>query len=89
MYKFIVGGHWRHSHNLPVDKDQWGNTNNVIQIGNVATSSFNNPYTSHIKVDSQLLYTFSLNALKSFCSFSYSYEWVMYTLPGPHKHQGH
>lgn len=51
MYKFIVGGHWRHSHNLPIDKDQWGNTNNVIQIGNVATSNFNNPYGSHIKVN--------------------------------------
>ncbi|KAG0561368.1 hypothetical protein KC19_9G059400 [Ceratodon purpureus] len=49
MYKFIVGGHWRHSQNLPVDKDQWGNTNNVIQIGNVATSNFNNPYGSQIK----------------------------------------
>lgn len=42
MYKFIVGGHWRHAHNLPTDMDQWGNINNVIQIGDVATSNFNN-----------------------------------------------
>lgn len=49
MYKFIVGGHWRHSHNLPIDKDQWGNTNNVIQIGDVASPWFNNRSNPHIK----------------------------------------
>ena len=58
MYKFIVGGNWRHSHNLPIDKDQWGNTNNVIQIGNVATSNFNNPYGSHVKVNTLLHFHF-------------------------------
>eukprot|EP00252_Welwitschia_mirabilis_P019533 TRINITY_DN4539_c0_g1_i2.p1 TRINITY_DN4539_c0_g1~~TRINITY_DN4539_c0_g1_i2.p1 ORF type:complete len:614 (+),score=116.43 TRINITY_DN4539_c0_g1_i2:112-1953(+) len=36
-YKFIVGGQWRHSTVLPAERDQWGNTNNVIQVGDTAS----------------------------------------------------
>ncbi|KAL3681064.1 hypothetical protein R1sor_024020 [Riccia sorocarpa] len=48
-YKFIVGGHWRHSSNLPTEVDQWGNINNVIKIGDVASFDFDTPQRSHIK----------------------------------------
>jgi hypothetical protein len=49
-YKFIVGGHWRHSSSLPTEGDQWGNINNVIKIGDVATAKFDTPHRPHIKV---------------------------------------
>lgn len=48
-YKFIVGGQWRHSHSLPTEVDRWGNVNNVIDIGAVATTKFNAPARSNIK----------------------------------------
>ncbi|PKA66583.1 Phosphoglucan phosphatase LSF1, chloroplastic [Apostasia shenzhenica] len=35
-YKFIVGGQWRHSTALPTVRDERGNVNNVIQVGDVA-----------------------------------------------------
>jgi hypothetical protein len=51
-YKFIVGGHWRHSNSLPTNVDQWGNINNVIQIGDVASYNIyqQNPVRTHRKV---------------------------------------
>ncbi|KAL2620982.1 hypothetical protein R1flu_001187 [Riccia fluitans] len=48
-YKFIVGGHWRHSSNLPTEVDQWGNINNVIKIGDVASYNFDVPQRNHLK----------------------------------------
>jgi hypothetical protein len=50
-YKFIVGGHWRHSNSLPTNVDQWGNINNVIQIGDVASYNIyqQNPVRTHRK----------------------------------------
>lgn len=36
QYKFIIGGHWRHSTSLPTETDEHGNINNVIRIGDVA-----------------------------------------------------
>ncbi|KAK1299307.1 hypothetical protein QJS10_CPB14g00119 [Acorus calamus] len=35
-YKFIVGGHWRHSTSAPTETDEHGNINNVIRVGDVA-----------------------------------------------------
>ncbi|KAI0516191.1 hypothetical protein KFK09_008863 [Dendrobium nobile] len=35
-YKFIIGGQWRHSTSLPTERDEHGNVNNVIRIGDVA-----------------------------------------------------
>ncbi|KAG0455030.1 hypothetical protein HPP92_024322 [Vanilla planifolia] len=35
-YKFVVGGQWRHSTSLPTERDEHGNVNNVIRIGDVA-----------------------------------------------------
>lgn len=48
-YKFIVGGQWRHSHNLPTEVDRTGNVNNVIYVGDVATTNFNTPARPNIK----------------------------------------
>ncbi|KAG6541521.1 hypothetical protein Mapa_017043 [Marchantia paleacea] len=48
-YKFIVGGHWRHSSSLPTEGDKWGNINNVIKIGDVASFKFDLPKRGHIK----------------------------------------
>eukprot|EP00250_Pteridium_aquilinum_P014980 c22313_g2_i1 orf=278-2104(-) len=48
-YKFIVGGQWRHSHNLPTETDRWGNVNNVIHVGGVATTNLNAPARSNLK----------------------------------------
>lgn len=68
MYKFIVGGHWRHAHNLPTDMDQWGNINNVIQIGDVATSNFNNRSGPRMKVMHPLTYYQFTLVTFSYCS---------------------
>ncbi|XP_031494810.1 phosphoglucan phosphatase LSF1, chloroplastic [Nymphaea colorata] len=38
-YKFIVNGTWRHSAALPTETDQWGNVNNTIRVGGVATGN--------------------------------------------------
>ncbi|XP_020596619.1 phosphoglucan phosphatase LSF1, chloroplastic isoform X2 [Phalaenopsis equestris] len=35
-YKFIVGGQWKHSTSLPTERDEHGNVNNVIRVGDVA-----------------------------------------------------
>ncbi|CAM6109869.1 unnamed protein product [Calypogeia fissa] len=48
-YKFIVGGHWRHSSSLPTEGDEWGNINNVLKIGDVATTKFDTPHRPQIK----------------------------------------
>eukprot|EP00249_Psilotum_nudum_P004252 c17796_g1_i1 orf=370-2274(-) len=48
-YKFIVGGHWRHSSSLPSEVDKWGNVNNVITVGDKATSNFDSPVCRNIK----------------------------------------
>ncbi|XP_078429203.1 phosphoglucan phosphatase LSF1, chloroplastic [Wolffia australiana] len=39
-YKFVVGGHWRHSTSLPTETDQAGNVNNVIRVGDIARIRF-------------------------------------------------
>ncbi|XP_052196889.1 phosphoglucan phosphatase LSF1, chloroplastic isoform X2 [Diospyros lotus] len=36
-YKFIVNGQWRHSTASPTERDQRGNLNNIIAIGDVAS----------------------------------------------------
>lgn len=48
-YKFIVGGQWRHSTTLPSETDQWGNVNNVIWIGDVASAKFDSPRRQNVK----------------------------------------
>lgn len=48
-YKFIVGGQWRHSTILPTETDQWGNVNNVIWIGDVASVKFESPAQQKVK----------------------------------------
>ncbi|KAH7280317.1 hypothetical protein KP509_37G061000 [Ceratopteris richardii] len=53
-YKFIVGGQWRHSHSLPTEVDKWGNVNNVIHIGGVATTNFNVPHRPHPKASTNI-----------------------------------
>lgn len=35
-YKFIIGGQWKHSTSLPTERDEHGNVNNVIRVGDVA-----------------------------------------------------
>lgn len=36
-YKFIVNGQWRHSSASPAERDERGNVNNVIVIGDTAS----------------------------------------------------
>lgn len=36
-YKYVVSGHWRHSTTSPTERDEKGNVNNVIVIGDVAS----------------------------------------------------
>eukprot|EP00270_Netrium_digitus_P004255 TRINITY_DN15224_c0_g2_i8.p1 TRINITY_DN15224_c0_g2~~TRINITY_DN15224_c0_g2_i8.p1 ORF type:complete len:576 (-),score=126.35 TRINITY_DN15224_c0_g2_i8:717-2444(-) len=36
-YKFIVDGQWRHAVDLPTERDEWGNTNNVVHVGAAAS----------------------------------------------------
>ncbi|XP_044466021.1 phosphoglucan phosphatase LSF1, chloroplastic [Mangifera indica] len=36
-YKFIINGGWRHSTNSPVERDESGNVNNVITVGDIAS----------------------------------------------------
>ncbi|KAL8132445.1 hypothetical protein AgCh_008078 [Apium graveolens] len=36
-YKFIIGGQWRHSTASPTERDESGNLNNIIVIGDVAS----------------------------------------------------
>lgn len=36
-YKFIVNGQWRHSTSSPAERDDSGNVNNVIVIGDTAS----------------------------------------------------
>ncbi|EXC20293.1 hypothetical protein L484_020512 [Morus notabilis] len=36
-YKYIVNGQWRHSTTSPVEKDEGGNSNNLIVIGDTAS----------------------------------------------------
>lgn len=35
-YKFIIGGQWRHSTASPTERDERGNLNNIIVVGDVA-----------------------------------------------------
>ncbi|KAI5078415.1 hypothetical protein GOP47_0006086 [Adiantum capillus-veneris] len=53
-FKFIVEGQWRHSHSLPTEVDRWGNVNNVIHIGGVATTNFNPPTGSNMKAPNNI-----------------------------------
>lgn len=50
LYKFIVGGQWRHSNSLPTESDRWGNVNNVIKIGGEAVTRFETPTRGGVKV---------------------------------------
>jgi len=36
-YKYIINGQWRHSTNSPAERDDSGNVNNVIMIGDTAS----------------------------------------------------
>lgn len=36
-YKFVVNGQWRHSTASPAERDERGNVNNVIVIGDTAS----------------------------------------------------
>ncbi|GAA0138705.1 phosphatase [Lithospermum erythrorhizon] len=36
-YKYIINGQWRHSTSSPTERDESGNLNNVIEIGEVAS----------------------------------------------------
>lgn len=36
-YKFITNGQWRHSTASPTERDERGNVNNVIVVGDVAS----------------------------------------------------
>lgn len=36
-YKFIIGGQWRHSTASPTERDERGNLNNIIVVGDVAS----------------------------------------------------
>ncbi|KAM7509130.1 hypothetical protein LguiA_019583 [Lonicera macranthoides] len=36
-YKFIIGGQWRHSTSSPTERDESGNLNNVIVVGDIAS----------------------------------------------------
>lgn len=36
-YKYIINGHWRHSTSSPTERDERGNINNVIMIGDTAS----------------------------------------------------
>lgn len=35
-YKYIINGDWRHSTTSPTERDDRGNTNNIIVVGDVA-----------------------------------------------------
>jgi hypothetical protein len=35
-YKYIINGDWRHSATSPTERDDRGNTNNIIVVGDVA-----------------------------------------------------
>nr|KAJ0205890.1 hypothetical protein LSAT_V11C500291380 [Lactuca sativa] len=35
-YKFIANGNWRHSTTSPTEKDDRGNVNNILEVGDVA-----------------------------------------------------
>lgn len=37
LYKYIISGNWRHSANSPTERDERGNLNNVIVVGDVAS----------------------------------------------------
>lgn len=36
-YKFIIGGQWRHSTASPTERDERGNLNNIIVVGDTAS----------------------------------------------------
>lgn len=36
-YKYIINGQWRHSTSSPTERDEKGNINNVIEVGDVAS----------------------------------------------------
>lgn len=36
-YKFIIGGQWRHSTASPTERDERGNLNNIIVVGDIAS----------------------------------------------------
>lgn len=36
-YKFIVNGDWRHSPSSPTERDDRGNLNNILEVGDTAS----------------------------------------------------
>ncbi|KAJ8775112.1 hypothetical protein K2173_020116 [Erythroxylum novogranatense] len=51
-YKYIVNGQWRHSTSSPTERDERGNINNVLVVGDVASVR---PSIQHPKKDANIL----------------------------------
>ncbi|KAJ7974574.1 Phosphoglucan phosphatase [Quillaja saponaria] len=51
-YKFIINGQWRHSTTSPAERDEGGNLNNVIVIGDTASVR---PSVQHPKKDANIV----------------------------------
>ncbi|KAL8153883.1 hypothetical protein V2J09_011643 [Rumex salicifolius] len=51
-YKYIVNGQWKHSNTSPTERDERGNTNNIIIIGDTANVR---PSLQHPKKDANII----------------------------------
>ncbi|KAI3722296.1 hypothetical protein L2E82_33328 [Cichorium intybus] len=51
-YKFIVNGDWRHSTSSPTERDERGNVNNILEVGDVASVR---PSIQHPKKDANIV----------------------------------
>ncbi|KAJ0052095.1 hypothetical protein Pint_02718 [Pistacia integerrima] len=51
-YKFIINGQWRHSTASPIERDERGNVNNVIMVGDIASVK---PYMREQKKDANVV----------------------------------
>lgn len=66
-YKFIVNGQWKHSTSSPAERDDSGNVNNIIMIGETASVR---PSVQHQqKVCSLSTFAFGLSMRASFIAF--------------------
>ncbi|KAL3322611.1 hypothetical protein AABB24_039950 [Solanum stoloniferum] len=52
LYKYIISGNWRHSTNSPTERDERGNLNNVIVVGDVASVR---PFIQQQKKDANIM----------------------------------
>lgn len=74
-YKFIINGQWRHSTSSPAERDERGNLNNVIVIGDIA--SVRPSVQQQKKVCTLCLVTFCIYELEVYvisfvcCTFKY------------------